>query len=258
MNELQIFKNEDFGEVRIIEKDGQPWFIAKDACDCLGLSNVTVVLQRLDPDEVTKLNLGGLSGETNLVNEYGLFNLILASRKKEARQFKRWVTHEVLPSIRKHGMYATDELLDNPDLFIQVITALKDERQKTKALTFEIKVKDQQIIEMKPKATYYDLILQCPSLLSMTEISKDYGKSAKWMNEKLHELGIQYNQSKVWFLYQKHAGFGYTQTKTHNYADSEGKQQGKPHMYWTQKGRLFIYEVLKKEGIVPTIERDVA
>lgn len=260
MNELQIFKNEEFGEVRVIEKDGQPWFIARDVAEVLGYSNASDAIgTHVDSDDKGIANtdtLGGIQKMT-VINESGLYALVFGSKLPSAKQFKRWVTHEVLPSIRKHGMYATDELLDNPDLLIKVATALKEEREKNKLLTFEVKVKDQQIIEMQPKATYYDLILQCPNLLSMTEISKDYGKSAKWMNDKLHSMGIQYNQSKVWFLYQKYASFGYTQTKTHNYADSEGKQQGKPHMYWTQKGRLFIYETLKKEGIVPMIEREV-
>jgi hypothetical protein len=91
----------------------------------------------------------------------------------------------------------------------------------------------------------------------MTVISKDYGKSATWMNNKLHELGIQYPQSEVWFLYQKYAGFGYTQTKTHIYPDSNGVQRSKPHMYWTQAGRLFLYGILKENGIYPAIEKPV-
>ena len=123
-------------------------------------------------------------------------------------------------------------------------------------LRLESKVKDQQISEMKPKVSYYDLVLQCPGLLSTTEISKDYGMSAKAMNKLLHELRIQYCQDKVWFLYQQYAGYGYTQTKTYNYSDSDGVQRSRVHMYWTQKGRLFIYDTLKSEGIVPVIEKD--
>lgn len=127
--------------------------------------------------------------------------------------------------------------------------------EEKEALETTVKVKEQQILELKPKATYYDLVLHCKGLLSMTTISKDYGKSAQWMNEKLHELGIQYCQGGVWFLYQKYAMYGYTQTQTHVHSCSGGELQSKVHMYWTQVGRLFIYEQLKKNGIAPLIEK---
>lgn len=109
MTDLQTFSSAEFGEIKAIEKDGQVLFVAKDVCECLGLTNTTMAIQRLEVDEVTKLNLGGLSGETNFVNEYGLYNLILASRKQEAKLFKRWITHEVLPSIRQNGGYISPQ-----------------------------------------------------------------------------------------------------------------------------------------------------
>ncbi|WP_064614330.1 phage antirepressor KilAC domain-containing protein [Streptobacillus moniliformis] len=127
---------------------------------------------------------------------------------------------------------------------------------KVENLTLDNAVKGQQIQELKPKATYYDLVLQCTSLLSVSVIAKDYGMSATALNDKLHELGIQYKLSGVWLLYAKYQDKGYTGTKTHTYVDNKGKTQGTPHTYWTQKGRLFIYELLKKEGILPTIERN--
>ena len=114
------------------------------------------------------------------------------------------------------------------------------------------------IEEMSPKVSYYDLILQCPDLLSTTQISKDYGMSAKKFNRMLCDLGIQFKQTDTWFLYQAYAPHGYTQTKTHNYADSNGAQRSKVHMYWTQKGRLFLYEKLKICGILPRLEMDLA
>ena len=117
-------------------------------------------------------------------------------------------------------------------------------------------MKEQQINELQPKATYYDLVLQCKDLISISKIAKDYGKSAQWMNNKLHELGIQYSQGGVWLLYQKYADKGYTSTKTHTYTGSDGLPHTKPLTYWTQKGRLFIYELLKKEDILPTIEKE--
>lgn len=122
-------------------------------------------------------------------------------------------------------------------------------------LRIENKVQQQQIAELKPKATYYDLVLQCADLLSVTEIAKDYGMAAKGFNEKLRQNGIQYKQGGVWFLYAKYQDKGYTQTKTQNYNRTDGTQGSKTHTYWTQKGRLFLYEFLKGIEILPMIER---
>ncbi len=133
--------------------------------------------------------------------------------------------------------------------------ALQIANAELNTLKLENKVKDQQIAELKPKASYYDLILQCKDLLSMTVIAKDYGMSAKKMNSLLHELGIQFKQSGVWFLYAKYQHYGYTQTKTQNYNKPDGTQGSNTHMYWTQKGRLFLYDTLKDYGYLPTIER---
>lgn len=134
---------------------------------------------------------------------------------------------------------------------------LLEATQKITVLETTVSVQKQQIAELQPKASYYDLVLNCKDLLSATQIAKDYGKSAVWLNNKLHELGIQFKQGNVWLLYQKYAEFGYTSTKTHPYNGSDGQQHVKPHTYWTQKGRLFIYELLKADGILPTIEKEV-
>jgi anti-repressor protein len=119
-----------------------------------------------------------------------------------------------------------------------------------------VNVQSQQIAEMKPKASYYDLVLNCKDLVSVQTIAKDYGKSPQWLNKFLNEHGIQYKQGNIWFLYQKYAEQGYTSTKTQPYTGSNGEMHSKVHTYWTQKGRLFIYDVLKANGILPVIERD--
>lgn len=118
-----------------------------------------------------------------------------------------------------------------------------------------VSVQEQQITEMKPKASYYDIVLNCKDLISTSVIAKDYGKSAIWMNQYLHEKGIQFKQSGIWLLYQKYAECGYTSTKTHKYTDEFGEEHIKVHTYWTQKGRLFVYELLKGDGIIPLIEQ---
>lgn len=258
MNEMKVFTNEEFGEVRIEEIEGKPWFIGKDVADILGYQNGSRDINRhVEEEDREKIMLfdGNQGKETIIINESGLYSLILSSKLPNAKKFKKWVTSEVLPSIRQHGMYAMDDLIENPDLAINALLALKEEREKRKALEVENRVKDQQIAELQPKASYYDLVLQCKGLLSMTEIAKDYGMSAKGMNKKLHELGVEFNQSGVWFLYAKYQDQGYTQTKTQNYSKPDGTQGARAHMYWTQKGRLFLYELLKQSGILPMIER---
>lgn len=131
----------------------------------------------------------------------------------------------------------------------------KYETNYVKPLELDNKIKSQQIAELQPKGTYYDLVLQCKSLLSITSIAKDYGKSGQWLNEKLHDLGVQYKQGNIWLLYQKYADKGYTQSKTQAITRTNGPDVVL-HTYWTQKGRLFIYELLKNVGILPNIEKE--
>lgn len=258
MNELKIFESPDFGKVRTIEIDGEPYFVGKDVAEILGYSDTNKAIA-MHVDEEDKLNdktsssLGQRGGW--LINESGLYSLILSSKLPKAKEFKRWVTSEVLPSIRKHGAYAVDELINDPELAIKAFTALKEERMKNKQLETTVAVQTQQISELKPKATYYDVILNCKDLVSATEIAKDYGKSAKWLNNLLHELGVQFKQGGIWLLYQNYAECGYTSTKTHNYLDENGGNHAKVHTYWTQKGRIFIYDLLKGKGILPNVER---
>ncbi|HIS50430.1 MAG TPA: phage antirepressor KilAC domain-containing protein [Candidatus Gallacutalibacter pullistercoris] len=134
--------------------------------------------------------------------------------------------------------------------------ALQIAEQKLHTLETENAQQKQLLAEYSPKASYYDVVLQTPDALSISQIAKDYGKSAKWLNNLLHELGIQYNQSGVWLLYQKYAQLGYTRSKTHTYSGNDGKQHSKLHTYWTQKGRLFIYQLLKDKGVLPLIEME--
>ena len=271
MNDLQVFRNAEFGELTLLEIDNEPWFVGKEVAEKLGYENTKDSLARHVSEEDKRIiqrseNTRTIQRSENttleipnrgltIINESGLYSLILGSKLESAKRFKRWVTSEVLPAIRKHGMYAMDELLDNPDIAIEALTRLKEERERRKELELETKVQAQQIAELQPKATYYDLILQCPSLLSVTEIAKDYGMAAKGLNKILHENGIQFNQSGVWFLYSKYQDKGYTSTKTQNYNRPDGTQGSRVHTYWTQKGRIFLYGVLKDLGYLPLVER---
>ena len=258
--ELQIFSNEQFGSIRTMELDGKPYFVGKDVAEVLGYSNTRDALSKhIDNEDKNTVAIhDGIQGNPNqvVINESGLYSLILSSKLPKAKEFKRWVTSEVLPTIRKHGMYATEELLNNPDLAIKVFTELREERLKRQSLEENVAVQGQQIAELKPKATYYDLVLNCKDLMSISSIAKDYGKSAIWLNDYLHDKGIQFKQgNKIWLLYQKYADKGYTSTKTHIATGADGEAHTKVHTYWTQKGRLFIYELLKNDGILPLIEQ---
>ena len=259
MEELKVFENAEFGSVRTTTVNGEIMFVGKDVAEILGYSNPRkAIIDHIDEEDkgVTKCDTLGGKQDLTMINESGLYSLILSSKMPNAKKFKHWVTADVLPAIRKTGMYATDELLDNPDLAIQAFTALKLEREKNKKLNTTVKVQEQQIMELQPKASYYDLVLNCPDLLSVTVIAKDYGKSAKWLNNFLKEHKIQFKQGGIWLLYKEYAEKGYTSTKTHTVNGNDGKQHSKVNTYWTQKGRLFIYALLKNEGILPIMEQE--
>lgn len=259
MQELKIFESTEFGEVRTVEIDGKPHFSGTDGARALGYAIPRKAVSTHCKGG-SKMELPTAGGVQSLVfiPEGDVYRLIVRSKLPSAERFEHWVFDEVLPSIRRHGLYAIDDIIANPDLGIQALMALKAEREARKALELDKTVLTQQIAELKPKASYYDLILQCPSLLSVTEIAKDYGLSAKALNKMLHDFGVQFSQSGVWFLYSKYQSCGYTQTKTQNYSKPDGTQGARVHTYWTQKGRLFLYDLLKRRGVLPMIERTEA
>ncbi|WP_446539700.1 phage antirepressor [Shouchella clausii] len=244
----QLTKIFEGHELRIVDLDGEPWFVAKDVCNILELTNPTKAMSRLDEDERSNFKLGR-QGEVNIVNEFGLYSLVMGSRKSEAKQFKRWITHDVLPSIRRTGSYSAAV----PKTFAEALRLAAEAEEEKERLLLENAQKEQIINELQPKASYYDLILQNKSLLSVSKIAKDYGMSAKSMNKLLNELGIQYKQGNCWLIYAKYQKEGYTQSKEHVIDSTKSAY----HTYWTQKGRLFIYETLKnRKGLLPLIERE--
>lgn len=178
MNELQIFENSQFGAIRAVEQNGEPWFVAADVCRALELGEAHVAMRRLDDDEKGRCSIPTPGGEQEMtiVSEPGLYSLVLGSRKPEAKAFKKWITHEVIPSIRKHGAYMTPETLEaailNPDTMIKLCTALKDEQDKRKALEVanSALTVDNQI--MKPKADYFDELVDRNLLTNLRETAK--------------------------------------------------------------------------------------
>lgn len=249
MNNLQVFTNENFGEVRTIVEGNEVLFCANDVARALGYKQPKDAISKHCKGATNHLYLtNGGEQYAKFIKEGDVYRLIVKSKLPQAEKFERWVFDEVLPTIRKHGIYAVEELLDNPDFAIQALTALKEERARVKELKGKVK-------ELEPKANYCETVLECKNAIAISVIAKDYGYSASKFNELLHELGVQYKQGDTWLLYQKYAKKGYTNSKTHNYKKTDGANQAKVHTYWTQKGRLFLYELLKKKGILPVVER---
>ena len=261
MCDIKIYENPEFGAVRTFVIEGTPYFSGKDVAEALGYTNPQKALRdHVDSEDKTVNESFTVNGTMGiLINESVLYSLVLSSKLPNAKKFKRWITNEVLPAIRKHGVYAVDELLENPDMLIAALTELKAEREHRVMLEHTVAVQNQQITEMKPKASYYDVVLNCKDLVAISTIAKDYGWSANRMNRYLYEKGVQFKQgNKIWLLYQKYAEKGYTSTKTHSYPGNDGTIHTKIHTYWTQQGRLFIYGLLKENGILPVMEREVS
>lgn len=257
MKDLMIFDNKEFGQIRTIMGDNnEPWFVGKDVAEILEYSNTRDALSRhVDKDD--KADVAIHDGRQNrnqiVINESGLYSLIFSSKMKKAKEFKRWVTSEVLPAIRKDGGYmmASKGESDEEILARAMIIANKS----IERLKLEGKQKDQIIGELKPKADYVDKILQNKSLIKVSSIAKDYGMSAQEMNKLLHELRIQYKQGGQWLLYANIQDKGYTSSETHAYKKKDGTTDVSLLTKWTQKGRIFLYEELKRHGYLPMIER---
>lgn len=245
-NNVQLF---DFkgNQVRILtDEKGEPWFVAKDVCEVLGHSNASMALERLDNDERSKFNLGR-QGETNIVNEAGLYALVLGSRKPEAHEFKRWVTHEVLPSIRRHGVYATDatidHILNDPDFGIKLLTNLKDERARRREA-------ERAIEAQKPKVLFADSVAASRTTILVGELAKilkgngvDIGQNRlfQWMRDNgylISRKGTDFNMPT-----QKAMELGLFFIKETNVQHSDGhitvnktpKVTGKGQSYFVNK-----------------------
>lgn len=169
-NQLTVFENENFGKVRTITINDEPWFVAIDVCKILEIKNTTQAVKKLDKDEVTMFNIGSKSGASNIVNEYGLYNLILASRKKEAKAFKRWITHEVIPAIRKTGGYiAGEEELNEDELVMKAMNVLNAKVEKLKQQNKQLETK---VEEDKPKVLFADSVAASNNTITVGTLAK--------------------------------------------------------------------------------------
>ena len=253
---IQTFENKELGRVRVIQKDGQPWFVGKDVAEALRYGNTKDALaahvdvedkQILQRSENTTFEIPNRG--LTIINESGLYSLILSSKLPAAKAFKRWVTSQILPAIRQHGAYITPETLErmreDNDFAEELLHRLAREHAKVGALM-------DYVDTLQPKARYYDTILQSGQAVPATLIAKDYGLTTVSFNKLLHALGVQYRIGTQWFLYKEYADRGYTLTKTYYY---ENKTLVSNHTEWTMKGRVFLYNFLAWYGILPLAEQ---
>lgn len=255
---LNLYTHPDFGNLRTITLGERILFCAKDAAIALGYKDpVNAIKQHCKGVAIHHpLETPGGLQDVRFISEGDLYRLIFSSHLPAAQGFESWVMDEVLPSIRKHGLYAIDDIRTNPRTLLSALEALIAEQERNEKLAAENYQQAQLLLETRPKVSYYDMVLQSDSLLTTTEIAKDYGLSARKLNTLLAELHVQFKQSGRWFVYAAHAEAGYAHSKTFVYDEETGKTS--THLYWTQKGRLFIYETLKHErGLLPLIEREV-
>lgn len=248
MNEIFYFRDQ---QIRTVTINTEPYFVGKDVADILGYQNGSRDINRHVDDDDKLMHQFSASGQNRnmiIINESGLYSLILASKLPQAKEFKKWVTSEVLPAIRKHGGYLTDSMIEqallNPDTIIRLATDLKNEREKNSRLEIELEQAHEQ-------ARYLDLIIESKSAVVITQIAADYGMSAIKFNQLLNSLGIQHKVNNQWILYRKYMAKGYTDSKT-----IEISGRVRMQTVWTQKGRLFLYELLKKHDILPLIEQE--
>lgn len=262
MGEIKIFENAQFGQVRTtISASNEPLFCLKDVCLVLGL-RAADVNQRLNDEVVSThpiLDTIGRTQQVNFVNEDGLYDVILDSRKPEAKAFRKWVTSEVLPAIRKTGAYVLAKEDETPEeLMARALVAAQEALQRKEQRLKEVEAKNQQqeerielqseeLKKQAPKVAYHDEVLTSTSTYNTTNIAKEFGMGAHTLNKILHEKGIQYKMDGQWLLYHKYQDKGYTRTETHSYDNGYGEVHTRQQTVWTERGRQFIHQVVKAE-----------
>ena len=255
MNNLTIFESPEFGAIRTVELDGEPWLVGKDVAAALGYTDTDQALRRHvdDEDKLTRnFDGSGQNRSMTIINESGLYSLVLSSKLPTARKFRRWVTSEVLPSIRRTGGY------NLPKDYPSALRALADTEEKRLALLAENEAQRQVIADFEPVRQYVDTILHSKGSLATSQIAADYGISARALNRILHEEGIQHKVNSQWILYREHMGKGWTDSRTIQFIHSDGRPDAKMMTYWTQKGRMMIHNLLAQRGIVPVMDREGA
>lgn len=262
MNELQIFKSEKFGEVRVQVINEIPYFNLNDVCEILGLKNPRDVKTRLNQKGVVISDTPTKSGiqQMNYIDESNFYRCIFRSNKPEAEEITEWVTGEVLPMIRKTGMYITnnlwEEIISNPAKLGEAFIEFGKVKKENELLLEENQVQKQIIAEYKPIKEYVDTILSSEDTMATTQIAADYGLSAYELNKMLNEQRIIRKVGGQWILYIEHMNKGYTKSETITLKRKDGTDKVVPNTKWTQKGRLFIHNLLESLGIKANMDKE--
>ena len=246
--EIKTFKNEQFGRIRtMVGENGEPWFLGIDLAKMLGYKNPSNALQvHVDSDDKTSylIQVSGSNYKANtlFVNESGLYSLILASKLPQAKAFKRWVTAEVLPQIRKTGGYIPLKDKEGRELSdLEIMCRAMEIMQKS------IEQKEQLIADLQPKADYVDEVLDSVDCLTMTQVAKGLGMTVYDLTTRLLQDGIIYEQSGQYMLYAPYARRGLATCRTHTHRDLFGTVHTHTYLVWTEKGKKFINEHIKKD-----------
>lgn len=261
----RIFESEEFGQIRAIFKNGEPWFVAKDVAEALGYKDTVNAIKTHIANEDKQIIQRWRNTTFEIpprgltfTNESGVYSLIFGSKLPSAQRFKRWVTHDVLPEIRQTGSYNSISLRNsNGQLNVALIREILDDEERLQKQVeqqqLQIEQQQTQIDKMELKCDYYDKIMSDNNVMCVTPIAKDYGMSATELNKLLHTYGVQYKIDNQWILYQQYADKGYTKSVSFEPKYYNGVVL---QTRWTQKGRKFIYELLKEHGILPILERN--
>ena len=239
-NKMTIFENKEFGRIRTCNVNGETYFVGKDIALALGYKNTKDALNR-HVDQEDKLGSGfttsGQNREMTVINESGLYALILSSKLDSAKRFKHWVTSEVLPAIRRQGGY----MVVRPDESNEVILA-----RALQIMQATLARRDEQIARLQPRADYADEVLDSISCFTVTQIGKELNMTGHDLNRILCEMRIQYVQSGQYLLYADYARQGYAKNRTFEYHSSNGDLRTKTYLVWTERGRDFIHRLLNK------------
>ena len=279
MSEVQIFKSEQFGEIRTAGTADNPMFCLSDVCKVLELDQPSRVKSRLNMGGVTSIKVGVQTGtkkdgtpsiqemDMTFINETNLYKVIMRSDKPQAEPFQDWVCGEVLPEIRKNGGYINANGMSDDEIMAKALEIahktierkalenkeLKKENVRLENENVQLAIENQ---ELRHDKNYLDLIMRSKALLTISQIAQDYGMSGKAMNKQLAIMGIQYSCNGQWILYAKYKDCGYVSSRSIDITRADGRPDVVLHTEWTQAGRKFLYEELKKQGIIPMLERD--
>lgn len=237
MNDIQIF-NFQSNEVRVVKDDnGEPWFVAKDVCSVLGIRNATQAVGQLDEDERSMFCIGR-QGNTNIINESGLYALVIRSNKPNARKFRKWVTSEVLPSIRKHGGYIASNGTESvEELYMRAIESLHAALERQKAITAE---QTKQLEKQAPDVEYCNTVLAAKNLHTVNSIATHLGTTAVRLNRLLSLHGWIYRKGGIYYPSASIRDKGYCDFHVVPYVKSNGEIATREHLKWTEEGRRFV------------------